>query len=52
MENQKNKQPKQTICPVTKKCGSCAYQGVPNNEQLKKKKKFVKLHQKKFIMFL
>lgn len=27
------------VCPVTKKCGSCAYQGVPYGEQLKKKKK-------------
>ena len=27
------------VCSVTKKCGSCAYQGVPYNEQLKKKKK-------------
>ena len=29
------------VCSVTKKCGSCAYQGVPYNEQLKKKKKEV-----------
>ncbi len=29
------------ICPVTKKCGSCAYQGVAYEEQLKKKKKEV-----------
>lgn len=27
------------VCPVTKKCGSCAYQGVPYSEQLKRKKK-------------
>ncbi len=26
-------------CPVTKKCGSCVYQGIPYSEQLKKKKK-------------
>ena len=29
------------VCSVTKKCGGCAYQGVPYNEQLKKKKKEV-----------
>ena len=29
------------VCPVTKKCGGCTYQGVPYNEQLKKKKKEV-----------
>lgn len=30
---------KPEVCPVNKKCGSCAYQGIPYNEQLKKKKK-------------
>lgn len=29
------------VCPVTKKCGGCVYQGVPYQEQLKKKKKEV-----------
>ena len=27
------------VCPVTKKCGSCVYQGISYSEQLKKKKK-------------
>ena len=38
MEEKKKKVP---ICPVNKKCGGCAYQGVPYEEQLKKKKKEV-----------
>lgn len=38
MEEKKKKVP---VCPVNKKCGSCAYQGVPYEEQLKKKKKEV-----------
>lgn len=29
------------ICPVNKKCGGCRYQGVPYEEQLKKKEKWV-----------
>lgn len=29
------------VCPVSKKCGSCAYQGVPYAQQLKTKKKEV-----------
>lgn len=36
---QVKKEEKMTVCPVNKKCGSCAYQGVPYKEQLKKKKK-------------
>ena len=39
MQNEQKKEQKMTVCPVTKKCGSCAYQGVPYKEQLKKKKK-------------
>lgn len=38
MEEKKKKVP---VCPVNKKCGGCAYQGVPYEEQLKKKKKEV-----------
>lgn len=38
MEEKKTKVP---VCPVNKKCGGCAYQGVPYAEQLKKKKKEV-----------
>lgn len=45
MEEKKMKQVKresgQEVCPVTKKCGGCVYQGVPYQEQLKKKKKEV-----------
>ena len=38
---QVKKGPAATVCPVTKKCGGCSFQGVPYNEQLKKKKKEV-----------
>lgn len=38
MEEKKKNVP---VCPVNKKCGGCAYQGVPYAEQLKKKKKEV-----------
>ena len=45
MQEQKKKQVKKetskAICPLTKKCGGCEYQGVPYEEQLKKKKKQV-----------
>ncbi|MGN0276057.1 MAG: 23S rRNA (uracil(1939)-C(5))-methyltransferase RlmD [Hominisplanchenecus sp.] len=30
-------------CPVAKKCGGCDYQGLPYEEQLKKKKKMVRI---------
>lgn len=38
---QVKKGPAAAVCPVTKKCGGCSFQGVPYNEQLKKKKKEV-----------
>ncbi len=43
MEDNKKKQVKNVpaVCPVTKKCGSCAYQGVAYEEQLKRMKKEV-----------
>ena len=46
MEDKKKVQVKKgsaaaAICPVTKKCGGCTYQGVSYQEQLKKKKKEV-----------
>lgn len=36
---EEKKQQKQAVCPVMKKCGGCAFQGVPYEEQLKKKRK-------------
>ena len=45
MENVKKVRVKRSsaveVCPLTKKCGGCTYQGVPYQEQLKKKKKEV-----------
>ena len=39
---QDSKKQKPEMCPVTKKCGGCQYQGVPYEEQLKIKEKLVK----------
>ena len=33
---------KNEICPVSKKCGGCVYQGIPYEEQLKKKEETVR----------
>ena len=30
---------KETVCSVAKKCGGCRYQGVPYQDQLRKKQK-------------
>lgn len=40
MENEKNA--KQGICPVAKKCGGCQLQGIPYEKQLEKKRMLVK----------
>ena len=41
-EPSNGKKGKPEICPVYKKCGGCQFQGVPYEEQLKKKEKQVK----------
>lgn len=40
MEKEKNA--KQSICPVAKKCGGCQFQGIPYEKQLEKKRQLVK----------
>lgn len=40
MEKEKNA--KQSICPVAKKCGGCQFQGIPYEKQLEKKRQIVK----------
>lgn len=40
MEKEKNA--KQSICPVAKKCGGCQFQGIPYERQLEKKRQLVK----------
>ncbi len=39
----------QRFCANAKKCGGCQYQGVPYQEQLKKKQKQVEALLKKFV---
>ena len=39
---------KETVCSVAKKCGGCRYQGVPYQDQLRKKQKITEGLLKKF----
>ena len=39
---------KETVCSVAKKCGGCRYQGVPYQDQLRKKQKITESLLKKF----
>ena len=39
---------KENICSVAKKCGGCRYQGVPYEEQLRKKQRYTEGLLKKF----
>ena len=39
---------KETVCSVAKKCGGCRYQGVPYQDQLRRKQKITEGLLKKF----